>query len=299
MNVSQLIATSFVTGAELGVIALGLSLSYAVLRFTNFAHVELVTVGAYVAWAAVKAGVPLIPAALVAMLLAGVLAMAIDFIVFRRLRQASAGGKMIASVGVGLVIRTLVQIAFGTEPQDFPAVSSSLPPVLGARITTLQVAIIALTLTSMVVLWLVLYRTKMGTALRAAADNFPLALARGVAGEQTISFMWFLSGVFAAFGGILIALETVLTPSIGSFVIMPAFASASVGGLGSPYGAVAGALTLAFGQNILVSVDFGSLLGVGPWRLSPNYKDAIALGALILTLLIRPSGLLSPRTARR
>jgi branched-subunit amino acid ABC-type transport system permease component len=141
-------------------------------------------------------------------------------------------------------------------------------------------------------------RTRLGKALRATAQNFALAQARGIDGERMISVMWFLSGAFAALGGILLGLETQIRPGLGLSVMLPMFSAATVGGLGSAYGAIAGALTLAFAQNGVLAIDFRALFGADQSvQIPTRYKDVIALVGLVLTLLIRPSGIFRARGA--
>lgn len=299
MNPPQILVNTLVFGAELGVIAIGLSLSYSILRFANFAHVELVTVGAYFALLGTRLNIPFVFIVPVAVAVTGVTAVVIDRAVFRRMRLASTGTKMIASIALALAIRSVLQVAFGAEAYDLPAPGGTLPQVAGARMTVLQATIIGATLAVVVSLHLGLRRTRLGRALRACADNFTLALSRGIPGERMISLAWFLSGASAAIGGILVAMETQLRPVLGGSMVMQTFAAASVGGLGNPFGAVGGALLLSSAQNVLLGVDFGSIFGLGEFRLSVNYKDALALVVLVITLLIRPTGLFSTAPASR
>jgi branched-subunit amino acid ABC-type transport system permease component len=113
-----------------------------------------------------------------------------------------------------------------------------------------------------------------------------------------ISVMWFLSGAFAALGGILLGLETQIRPGLGLSVMLPMFSAATVGGLGSAYGAIAGALTLALAQNGVLALDFRALFGADQSvQIPTRYKDVIALVGLVLTLLIRPSGIFRARGA--
>ena len=111
----------------------------------------------------------------------------------------------------------------------------------------------------MVALHLLLYRTRVGTALRALASNPDLAVSRGIPGERMISLMWFVSGAYAALGGTLFAFETRLQPDMDLIILLPTFAAVTIGGLDNVFGAVAGALILSLAQNLLISVDFGSL----------------------------------------
>lgn len=291
MQIGQIAVNSLVWAAELGVIAIGMSLAYRILGFANFAHGEFVTIGAYATYALhIQAGLPLWNAIPAAMLVTGLFAVLLDLSVFSQVRQASAVAKMVLSVGIATIIRAVIAVLFGTSAVhlEYPARRFEMGNV---SFTDLQIIIIVATLVSMIIFHLVFQQTKLGKALRATADNPALAEAKGINTAGVIRWMWFVSGVFAALGGILLGLETQLRPALGSFVLMPMFAAVTVGGLGSVYGAVAGALVLAIAQNLALSIDFGSLLGLASWRLSAGYKTGIALLALVATLLIRPQGL--------
>jgi branched-subunit amino acid ABC-type transport system permease component len=298
VNIAQVAINASVWAGELGVISLGLSLSYAILGFFNFAQPEFVMVGGYLAWAGYRLmGLPLLIAAGLSLAGTGLIAVGIDLLVFRPLRMISPASKMIASVGVAIVMRMIVQITFGGAAKTFEIVWRPLRIVPGSYLTSLEVWIVAMTALAMVLFYLILAKTKVGLALRATADNFALAQARGINGARIISWMWFLSGALGAVGGILLGMETQLRPSSGLSVLVPVFSAATVGGFGSAFGAVAGACLLALAQNIVLAVNFGALLG-NPhgWYIPTDYKDVIALTALILTLLIRPAGLFAARS---
>jgi branched-subunit amino acid ABC-type transport system permease component len=295
---SQVLANSFVWAAELAMVAIGLSLSYALLGFTNFAHVEFVTVGAYLGWALAGAQMPLGAAIFLSMVGTGILAIGLDWSVFRRIRGASPAGKMIASFGIGLALRQLVQLIFGAQAVTFQFEAQPIRPIFGAHLSNLEVGMICAAALSMGAFYGFLHGTKAGVALRAMANNHDLAEARGIPAARMITLMWFISGAYAALGGIMIGLETQLKPILGLSVLFPTFSAATVGGLGSPFGAVAGSFLLALAQNVALAADFGRLFHHGSWFLNTGYKDGVALAVLILALIVRPRGLLALRTAR-
>jgi branched-chain amino acid transport system permease protein len=289
--VTQVLVNSLIYGSEIAVIALGVSLSFSILRFANFAHIQLAVVGGYLTYLlAQPLGMPLVPAALVSIVLTGALAVLIDHLVFRHLRDASPEGKMIASWGVALLIRSVVAAVFGGSALVFDVETEPIRAG-GALFTTLDVIVVAVTAASMVVLHALLQWTRAGTALRALASNFDLAVTRGIPGERMIRLMWFLSGAYAALGGTLLAIATQLTPNMDLMILLPVFAAVTVGGLGSVFGAVAGALLLSLAQNALIAIDFGSLVASGAWYLPSQFRDYVAVSALVLVLLIWPRGL--------
>jgi branched-subunit amino acid ABC-type transport system permease component len=289
--VTQVLVNSLIYASEIAVIALGISLSYSILRFANFAHIQFAVVGGYLTYVfAVMLGLPLIVATAISVVLTGCLAIVVDHLVFRRIRHASAEGKMIASWGVALFMRSIVAAIFGGSALVFN-VEGEIIRAGGAIFTTLDVAVVAVTAASMVILHLVLQKTRAGTALRALASNFELAETRGIPSGRMIRLMWFMTGAYAALGGTLFAVETQLKPNMDLMILLPVFAAVTIGGLGSVYGAVAGALILSLFQNLLISVDFGALIGGDPWYVPSQFRDYVAVCALVLVLLLRPGGL--------
>src|SRR5262245_18054039 len=180
--------------------AVGVALTFSVLRFANFAHVQFAVVGGYVAYVlSIGIGLPIWLAALAGAVLTGGLAMLVDAAVFRRLRGISPEGKMIVSWGVALFIRSTVAAIFGGGAREFPIE----PPALslgGAYFTRLDIVSVVAAIVAMLVLHFLLYRTRVGTALRALASNPDLAVTRGIPGERMIGLMWFISGAYAALG---------------------------------------------------------------------------------------------------
>jgi branched-subunit amino acid ABC-type transport system permease component len=291
----QAVLNSLVLASEIAIIALGVSLAFSLLRFANFAHVQLAVVGAYLAWVlTVTLGVPVALAGLLSLPLVGLLAMLIDGLVFRPLRAASAETKMIASWGVALFMRSMIGALFGGSARVFDVEARPLR-VGEAVLTSLDVVVIGVTVTAMVLLNLLLRTTRLGTALRALASNPDLAETRGIPSFRLIGLMWFVSGAFAALGGVLLAIQNDLRPTLDLAILLPVFAAATVGGLGNPFGAVAGALVLALAQNLLIVVDLGALVHGPSWYLPPQFREYVAVGALVLVLLVRPAGLMGQR----
>ncbi len=148
---------------------------------------------------------------------------------------------------------------------------------------------------------LLLSRTTLGIAMRATADNAVLSQASGIPTERVIRSVWLIGAGFAALGGILVGLNTQLKPDMGLGLIIEVFSAAIVGGIGSPYGAILGAILVGFAENVGLAIDWSPLLnalGFSVERFTyipTGYKAAVAFGLLILTLLVRPRGLLGAR----
>ncbi len=283
----QVFINSIVYASEIAVIAVGVSLSYSVLRFANFAHIQLAIVGGYLTYSfAAIPGLPIVLAVLLAALATGFIAVLIDILVFSRIRGISAEGKMIVSWGVALFIRSMLSAIYGGSAKVFD-VQSDVIVVQDTVFTTLDITVVAATVALMVGLHTFLYRTRTGSALRALASNYELAVTRGIPGERLIRLMWFLSGALAAVGGSLFAMQTRLQPSLDLVILLPVFAAVTIGGMSNVFGAVIGAIVLSFAQNFLIWIDFGSLFFGEPWHIPTQFRDYIAVLALLIVLLLK------------
>lgn len=284
----QILANAVIYAAEISIIAVGVALTYSILRFANFAHIQFAVIGGYLTYTFYAlVGLPLVAAAALSAVATGGLAVLVDYVVFRRLRATSPEGKMIASWGVALFLRSIVAAIFGGAALVFDVTGDPIR-ILGAAVTTLDILVVATTLVAMVVLHTLLFRTRLGTALRALASNRDLAETRGIPAEAMTALMWFIVGAFAAIGGTLFALETRLQPNMDLVILLPVFAAVTIGGLGNVFGAALGAFILSLAQNLLIGIDFGALAGGPPWYVPTQFRDAIAVGALVLVLIFRP-----------
>lgn len=298
----QVLIDSLIRAAELSFLAVGLTMVYSVLRFANFAHVEFATVGAYLALAFSSTfGAPFILAAFAAILLVGVLGVSIDKVIFSRLDGASPIMLMIASFALGIALRELVRAIWGPSPFFYSLGVLAPWQFLGLRITPTQAGVIVAAVVAMLAFHLLLTRTTLGVAMRATADNPALAQASGIPTERVIRAVWFIGSGFAALGGILVGLNTQVKPDMGFGLIIEVFSAAIVGGIGSPYGAILGALLVGFAENVGLAINWAPVfeaLGFetnGFVFIPTSYKAAVAFTLLILTLLIRPQGILGSK----
>ncbi|MEQ8696583.1 branched-chain amino acid ABC transporter permease [Bauldia litoralis] len=284
----QVFVNSIIYASEIAIVAVGISLAYSILRFANFAHIQFAVVGGYATYVATELGLPLILAVPASAVFVGGLAVVVDILVFSRLRHISPEGKMIVSWGVALLIRAIVASIFGGGSI---IIETNTTPIrfAGAIFTSLDVIVVSATVAFMVLLHAFLYRTRTGSGLRALASNYDLAVTRGIPGERMIRLMWFISGAYAAIGGSLIALETRLQPNMDLIILLPVFAAVTIGGLSNVFGAVLGALFLSLAQNFIISIDFGSLVSDQSWFVPSQFRDYVAVLALVLVLLLRPS----------
>src|SRR3954452_10857205 len=299
MNFSQVLVNSLISAAELGIIAIGLTLTLSLLRFANFAHVEMAVAGAYLAWVLnVPLGLNFGIAVLVAVVGTGLFGVLADRLVFRVFRNSDDVAPMVTSLGLAIAVRYSVQAIFGPRFLRYDFAIAPGMKLAGAFVTRQQVWILAIVAAAVLAFHLLLQYTTLGKAMRATATNRELAQASGVDTERVIAWVWFIGTGFAALGGALIAWDTQLVPELGFNIVIPAFCVVLIGGVGSVYGAMLGALLVGFAINFGVAVDLAPLVnrlggeGVSNLRIPADYKPAIVYAAVVLVLLLRPSGLL-------
>lgn len=299
MNVLQVFINSIVTAAELGIIAIGLTLTFSILRFANFAHVSTAVMGGYLAFVLnADLALPFWLSVVIAVPAMGLVGMAMDRLFFRVFRNQSDVTPMIASLGLSIAIRHGIQAIWGPQHVRYELEIQPGLRVLDAFITEPQIGILFIVVVSMLGFHLLLTRTPIGKAMRATATNPELAQASSIDTEKVILFVWFIGTAFAALGGILVGWDTQLDPYLGYNLVIPVFCVVLIGGIGSIYGTILGALIIGFAQNFGVSVDLAPILnlfGLLDWvdqvRLPVAYKPAIVYAAVILVLLLRPTGL--------
>ena len=297
---AELIVYGIVLGSIISLGAIGLSLVYGILRFANFAHGDFLTAGAYVALFMVTGvlswiGIPdntfgslsfgwrMVIAFPVSMAAVGCVAIALDRILYRKLRQKGSGAVMLAmsSLGAAFIIRMIILIIWGADSLFYRPglMRPALELPLEIKIRPDQILILFVVLFLVVLLHLFLKKTKMGKAMRATADNMELALISGINTERIIIWTWGIGGALAAAGGILYGIDVQLHPYMGWNFLIPLFAATILGTIGNIYGALIGGLTIGIAQQ--VSTAF----------LLPTYKLAVAFIIMILILLIRPKGI--------
>lgn len=285
---ANLVINGLVEGAVIALPALALTLVMGIARFPNAATGDWMTLGAYVAvgaqalWVGTGLGAPALGMLLAtlagAAACAGV-AMAAYELIFRRLARSAMVASLLASIGLAFLVRSLITLVAGSEQRTF-----ALPLVRawnfgGVRLlpTDLMIAAVALLVLVAVFAWLRFGRS--GRLLRAVASNPELARLSGIRSQKLMWMLWALAGTLSAIGGVLLGVKSVVMPELGWEMLLPAFAAMVLGGIGSPVGAVVGALLTGVGQEL--SVPF----------VGPSYKIAIAFALLVVTLLVRPAGL--------
>ena len=277
-------------GLMIAIAAVGLSLIYGTTGLSNFSHGEMVTFGAVIAWTANRTwGLHLLvaaPLAVVAGIAGGYL---FDKGVWAPLRRRRIGltSQMIASIGLALFFRYLIQYLFGARTESYGQFQNQTDPIdLGPVAFPPRVlATIGVALVVLLGLAYFLLRTRFGKAVRAVSDNPDLASATGINTNRVISLVWMLGGSLAALGGVLVGLDQKVTWDRGAGLLLLMFAAITLGGLGSSFAALVGSLVI------------GLAVEMSAW-LFPDYIDLKRTGALIvliLVLLVRPQGILGQR----
>ncbi len=310
-------------GAQLALGALGVTLVFGILRFSNFAHGDLMAFGTMitilVTWWLIGMGVTLgpLPTALLALPIGiiGAVAMAllIDRLVFRFYRKQKSPGIVfvMASVGVMFVLNGIVRLIIGPNDQRFADGERFLVTVRGFREYTglaeglairlpVAITVIVAVIVVAALFWFLQY-SRTGKAMRAYSDNEDLALLSGINPDKVVMVTWIIAAALATIAGVLYGLDKSFRPFTYFQLLLPIFAAAIVGGIGQPLGAIAGGFVVAFSEVTLTYAYKRVLeyLGFQPeglvQLLSTEYKFAISFVILVLVLLIRPTGIFKGR----
>jgi branched-chain amino acid transport system permease protein len=285
-------------GAIYALIALGYTMVYGILRLINFAHGDVYMVGAfagfYIALSFGLAGPSFLSLTLVlvgAMLIAAAVGMVIERFAYRPVRKYSRMTTLIMAIGVSLLIENLFVARIGAAPRAFPDFlgSQSQPPyhLFGnAAISKAQIVIFLLSIALMLLLQWIVFKTKVGIAMRAVSFNLNSAKLMGINTDAIISLTFAIGSSLAAAGGVLTAqYNPNIDPLMGILTGLKAFVAAVLGGIGNIPGAVLGGLLIGIAETFVVG--YGQHIGI-----ASTYRDAVAFAILILVLLLRPSGLL-------
>lgn len=297
----QFIVDGLLTGSMIGLGAIGVTLTYSILRFSNFAHGDLMAWGTYATLAVVTAigamvgkvapigplsfGWPLIIALVAGMAFTGLLAVTLDKILFSRIR--SKGQSIIvvmASFGASMALRSLLEFMFTSKPAYFSrGIQIAMPVGLGIRITPDQIVLLLLTVVLVVGVHLIMTRTHSGRSMQAVSQNPALARVVGIDVAKVVRITWLLGGALACVAGVMIGVLVQVRPLMGFDMLLPIFAAAILGGIGSVPGAVLGGLIIGLAEAGAVQ-----LIGA-------EWRAAVSFILLMAVLFIRPIGLFGVR----
>ncbi|MWV63935.1 branched-chain amino acid ABC transporter permease [Halorubrum sp. JWXQ-INN 858] len=308
-----LLWNGIIVGLIFGLAGIGLSMTYSILNFANFSHGDLVTTGAFTGWGAAllvagwgvadvghlllvrpgsganpneigasiaQAPLSILIGAAVAAVATVVVAVAIDRAVYKPMRDRGGIALLIASIGVALALRYVIQFVYGSRNRGVTSTQDVNATVLGITIDLHEATLVLVAAGLMLGMHLMLQRTKLGKAMRAMADNKDLALVTGIPTERVVTATWVLGGALAGVAGYLYVLERgTIEFNLGWFLLLFIFAAVILGGIGSIYGAIAGGFVIGFVHEV-------SLIWV-----PSDFNAAAAFTIMILVLLYRPQGL--------
>lgn len=320
--VNNVVISGAVIGSIYAMGAIGITLIFSILRFAHFAHGDLMTTGAFVAFfltALFPAVGPAIglPTAFVmlpfAMLITSLLAIGMDKAFYKPLRENNVKPVVLvmASIGVTLMLQGLIRIFFGTSSRNMyiddrkDIFRLDVPFELATRkivITEPQILLFVFTIVAVVALHLFLNRSRLGKAMRAMSDNADLAKISGINVNMVVIVTWVIAGSLATAAGTLLSLDVSLKPDMSFLILLPIFAAAIVGGVGHPYGAILGGFVVGLSETLAVfnwAILLRPLATAMEWDLPRNmalvpteYKITVPFFILIAILVLRPTGLL-------
>lgn len=291
----QQLINGLTLGLVYALIAVGYTMVYGVIELINFAHGEVYMLGAFFCVTFISVfGMPLFPAIVLAMACCAVLGMLIDRIAYKPLRKAPRLAALITAIGVSIFLQNLAMIVWGSRP--IPFVRKAVPAIFeeaafgfgDVSISWMQVFIYAVTMAMMIGLSLIINKTRIGTAMRALAQNQTGAALMGINVDRVISFTFAIGSALGAVAGILVAMYyNSMSAMMGYNAGVKAFAAAVLGGIGSVPGAMLGGIVLGIAET----------LGAG--YVSSQYRDGLGYAVMILVIIIRPSGLLGKAVGQK
>ena len=323
--INKVLIAGLIIGSVYALGAVGVTLVFGILRFAHFAHGDMMTAGAFFglmlalalpgagAWIGLPAAFVLMP---IAMAATAVMAILLDNAFYRPLRRANVRPVVVvmASIGVMLMMQGLIRLFAGTGTRQLdPGSKDIFRFPLGGRdviLTEPQLILIVFTLVCIVALHFFLTRSRTGKAMRAVSDNADLARVSGISIEHVTRTTWIIAGALAAAGGTLLALDVTLKPDLSFNLLLPIFAAAIVGGIGQPYGAIAGGLLVGFTETLAV---FNWMVLIRPFRdrlpefidlpnnlafVPTEYKIVVPFFILVAVLIWRPTGIFRGRTIK-
>ena len=303
----QQIINGLVLGSMYALIALGYTMVYGIIQLINFAHGEVLMVGALTSWSCIglmQDAMPYLPgwlmlliAAIIACVVAASLNFVIEKVAYRPLRSSPRLAPLITAIGVSILLQTLAMIIWKPNYKAYPTLLPSTPYEIGtAVITPTQILVLVVTAIALATLMYLVNYTKLGRAMRATAENPRVAALMGVKPDMVISATFIIGAVLAAIAGIMYASNYgTAHHTMGFLPGLKAFTAAVFGGIGNLAGAVVGGLLL----GLIESIGSGYIGDLTGGVLGSQYTDIFAFIVLIIILTLRPSGLLGERVADR
>ena len=270
--------------------SVGLALVYSISDFPNFAHGDLMTVGAYAAFAVnVIAGLHLAVGAVVAMGVAGVVAVGTHWAAFRPLEGRSIE-LLITSIGIAFIYRAVIITGFGTGAESYEVGGRKaigfINDSLNVSLTPRGAVTIGVTVFLVALLHAILQYTSLGRMMRATAANKDLARVSGIRTDRVLTAMWLIGGALAGAAGVFLGIDLLVRPRVGFSILIVLFAAVILGGIGSVYGAMLGGIVIGMAYEFTPLLPF----------VGSEYKAAVAFVLLIAVLLVRPTGIVGGKS---
>ena len=285
MQILQYLINGISIGAVYAIIALGYTMVYGIAKMLNFAHGDVIMVGAYISFCVTNyLGLPAIVSVLAAMVVCTVLGILIEGLAYKPLRGTPSLAVLITAIGVSYFLQNTAQLIWTSSPKNFTSIVNIKPmAVFGGQLTItgeMIVTVLTAVLVMVALTWFTT-RTKMGKAMRAVSEDRDAAQLMGINVNQTISMTFAIGAALAAVAGVLLCSTVpMLQPTTGSMPGIRAFTAAVFGGIGSIPGAMVGGILLGIIENFAKAY------------LSTQFSDAIVFGVLIIILLVKPAGLM-------
>jgi neutral amino acid transport system permease protein len=279
------VITGITSGCVIALGAIGLTLTYGILRFANLSHGDVVTVFAYLGLACERLLNNIFLAGIGALIGGSLMGLSLERVVWRPLRRK--GGSLVAmlivSVGIAIASRHLL-MAIAGPGLYFYQISPKILHLGDVRIGSVQILVVTTSVAAMLFLHYILQKTKLGKAMRATSDEPALAKVSGIDVNRVIDWMWIIGMGLAGLAGFLYGLQTSLRPDMGFYLLLPMFAAVILGGVGNPYGAMLGGLIIGLAQDLSLIV------------LPSEYKIAVSFVVMIIVLVFRPKGIMGKVT---
>ena len=287
MEFLQQLINGLALGSVYALLALGYTMVYGIIQLINFAHGEIYMIGAFAGfYSASTLKLPLIPTLLVAMVVSALAGIIIEKVAYKPLRNSPRIALLITAIGVSLFLQNAMRLLVGSNPKPFPDLINAGSINIGSiQIEVKTILMFGVSALLVFLLQFIVYKTKVGKAMRASSQDMEAASLMGINVDNTISLTFAIGSALAGIAGVLVAISyPSITPYMGAMPGLKAFVAAVLGGIGSIPGALVGGIAI------------GLLETFSKAYISTNFSDAIVFAILIIILLIKPSGLLGKKT---
>lgn len=286
MEFVQQLINGLSLGSIYALIALGYTMVYGIIKLINFAHGDIYMIGAFVGlYCGTKLNLSLIPTLIISMLGAALVGVIVEKVAYKPLRNSPRITLLITAIGVSILLQNSMRLLLGPSPKAFPKLLSQEVINIGSlSIETSKILMLAVSIILVLLLQIIVYKTKVGKAMRGASHDIEAASLMGINVDNIISLTFAIGSALAGAAGVLVSLAfTVVEPYMGTIPGLKAFIAAVLGGIGSIPGALVGGLLIGLTENLTKAY------------ISTTLSDAIVFGILIIILLVKPTGLLGKK----